>query len=50
MADKRFVSDKPMTFNCDLELDRGNLNFVHDTPYHFALLSVKFDKIPYIGF
>ena len=37
MADTPFVSDKPMTFSCDLDLGRGNINFVHDTHYHFAL-------------
>ena len=37
MADTRFVSDKPLTFNCDLDLGPGNLNFVHSTPLKFAL-------------
>ena len=37
MADTRFVSDKPLTFNCDLDLGHGgDLNFVCDTT-HFAL-------------
>ena len=40
MADTRFVSDIPITFNCDLDLDRGNLNFVRDTPSHLALPSI----------
>ena len=43
MADTLFVSDKPMIFNCDLDLGRGNLNSEHNTPSHFAVLSVKFD-------
>ena len=34
MADSRFVGDKPLTFDCDLDL----------------YLSVKFDKIPFINF
>ena len=37
MVDKRFVIDKPMTFNCGFDLVPGNLNFVSDTPSHFAL-------------
>ena len=37
MADKRFVSDKRLTFDCGLDLCHGNLNFVCDTPSHFAL-------------
>ena len=37
MADTQFVSDEPITFNCDLDLDRGSLNFMRDTPSHFAL-------------
>ena len=36
MADKRFVSDKPMTFNCDLDLGSRNLNFVCNIPSYFA--------------
>ena len=32
MADTRFVSKKPLTFDCDLDLSRGILNFVCDTP------------------
>ena len=35
IADTVFVSDKPMTLNCDL--GHGNLNFVCDTPSHFGL-------------
>ena len=31
------VNDKSLTFDCDLDFGRGNLNFVHDTPSHFAL-------------
>ena len=38
MADTQFVKDKPMTFDCDLDLGHGNINFVCDTPSHFALL------------
>ena len=30
-----------MTFNCDLDLGCGNLNFVHYTPSHSVYLSVK---------
>ena len=37
MADTRFVSEKPLTFDCDLEFGRGNLNFVRDTLSNFAL-------------
>ena len=37
MADTQFVSDKPLIFNYDLDLGRGNLNFVRATPSHFAL-------------
>ena len=37
MDDTRFVCDKPMTFDCDLDLVHGNLNFVHDTTSHVAL-------------
>ena len=37
MADTQFVSDKPLTFDCDLDLGCGNLNFVRDTPFYFAL-------------
>ena len=41
MADTRFVSDQPLTGDCDLDLGRGNLNFVRDTPSHFALFFNK---------
>ena len=37
MAVTRLVNDKPLTFNGDLDLGRGNLNFVRDTPSQFAL-------------
>ena len=37
MADTPFVSGKPLTFDCDLDLGRGNLYFVRDTPSRFAL-------------
>ena len=37
MADKGFVSDKPLTFNCDLDLGCGNLSFVRYNPSYFAL-------------
>ena len=52
MADTRLVSDKPLTFDCDLDLGHGNLkfvcyilshfahgnlHFVHETSFHFAL-------------
>ena len=43
MADTQFVSDKHMTFDCNLDLGGGNLNFVHDTPSHFALSFCEFD-------
>ena len=36
MADTQFVIDKPLTFDCDPDLGRENLNFVQDTPSHFA--------------
>ena len=38
MGDKQFVSDKPLTFICDLDLGNGNLSFEHDSPSRFALL------------
>ena len=41
MADTRFVSDKRLTIDCDLELGRGNLNFVRDISSHFALSSCE---------
>ena len=31
------MRDKPITEDCDLDLGRGNLNFVLDTPSHYAL-------------
>ena len=37
MADTVFVIDKPLTFDCDLDLGRGNLSFVRDTPSRFSL-------------
>ena len=37
IADTQFVSGKPLTFDCDLDIGRGNLNYVRDTPSHFAL-------------
>ena len=37
MADIRFVSDKQLTFHCDLDLGRANLDFVHNIVSHFAL-------------
>ena len=39
--DTRFVNNKPLTLDCDLDLGRGNLNFVCDTPSHFALSSCE---------
>ena len=44
MADKQFVSDKPLTFGCDFNFDlgHGKLNCVRDTTSHFYL-SVKLD-------
>ena len=50
MLDTRFVSGKPLTFDCDLDLDRGNLIFVRDDLFILLYLSVKFNQIPYIGF
>ena len=50
MADTQFLSDKPLTFDCDLDRGHGNLNFVCDTPSYLLYLSVKFDKIPKIVF
>ena len=41
MADTQFVSDNPLTFDCELDLGRGNLNFVRDTPSHLALSFCK---------
>ena len=35
--DTRFVSDKPLTFDSDLDFGRGILNSVRDTPFYFAL-------------
>ena len=43
MADKRFVSDQHLTFDCDLDLGRGNLNVVPDIFFILHYLSVKFD-------
>ena len=43
MADSRFEDDKPLTFNCDLDLGCGNLLIL-------LYLSVKFDLIPLIDF
>ena len=37
MADTLFVGDKPLTFDCDLDLGTGNLNFVYNTPSHFVI-------------
>ena len=37
MADTRFVSDKHLTFDSDLDLVHGNLNFKRDTTPYFAL-------------
>ena len=31
------ICDKSLTVNCDLDLGRGNPNFVCDTLSHFAL-------------
>ena len=35
--DTQFVSNKSLTFDCDLDFDCGNQNFVRDIPSHFAL-------------
>ena len=37
MDDTQFVSDKPLTLDCDLDVGPVNLNFVHGTPSQFAL-------------
>ena len=38
MADTRFVSDKPLTLDCDLDLGRGNLNaFYMQHTFSFTL-------------
>ena len=37
MTDTRFVNNKPLTFDCDLDFGCENLNFVRDTPAYFAL-------------
>ena len=50
MADTGFVGDKPLTFDSDLDLGHGNLNFEHNKSPHLVYLSVKFDRIPFIGF
>ena len=48
MADKRFVSDKPLIFDSDLDIgldpncDFDNLNFVRDTPSYFGLPFCEF--------
>ena len=33
-----FVRDKRITYECDLNLGRGNLSFKLDTPSHYDLL------------
>ena len=50
MADTLFVSEKPLTFDCDLDLGRGNLIFVRDIPSHFSLSFCEIDEIPFISF
>ena len=35
--DSQNVSNKSLTFDCDLNLGHRNPNFVRDTPSHFAL-------------
>ena len=37
MADTQFVNNKPLTFDCNLDLGGEDLNFVHNKPSHFAL-------------
>ena len=37
MADTKFVNDKRLTLDCDLDLSCGNLIFVPDTPSHFTV-------------
>ena len=38
MTDTQFVSDKPMTFSCDLDLGRGNLIFLILCIVHLLIL------------
>ena len=33
----QFVNDLFLTFNCNLDLGHGNLNFVYDTSSNFVL-------------
>ena len=40
------ICETSLTFNCDLNLGHGNLNFVFDTSSYFAYLYVKFFKFP----
>ena len=50
MADTQFVNNKPLIFDCDLDLGGEKLNFVHNNLLIFLYLFMKFDKIPFIGF
>ena len=50
MADTQFVGDKPLTFDCDLDLGHWNLNLCATHLLFLLYLSVKFDLIPFIGF
>ena len=34
---------QPTTYDCDFDLGCGNLNFVLDTPSHYALPLYEFD-------
>ena len=43
MVDTQFVKDKPLTFDCDLDLGRENLDLVCNTPSHLLNVSVKFN-------
>lgn len=45
MTDTRFVSGKHMTGDCDLDLGRENINFVHDTPSHLYLPEVWLNSL-----
>ena len=50
MAHTRFVSDKHLTFDSDLDLGCRDLNFKRDTTPFLLYLSLIFYKIPFIGF
>ena len=45
--DTQFISDKSLSFDCDLDLGRGNINSARDT---LLYLSVKLIKFPSLFF